>query len=313
MDTKINTLLDNYTNMKTGKPISEATRKNYKYYYTSLKKIDDDFFNRLLDLQDNKNEFNALLRKVRDQVFIDNPRKKMDISRAIKYIIFIQQVISRIPELKEKLTDYGNKRLEQYKKELIKSSVDYTDDKVDFELLKIKWNDYLTKVKELTDDNDVGLNDKILFNLYRYYPIRDNYGKVRLTDKDIDDDENFYNITTKIFHLNHYKTKESYGKKKFKIPDFIADMIKKRYDEGNLYMISKGKTTLYGGKDGLLKQYIQRQSKKYFGITFGINDIRRAVINSYKDKSIKSQRELAERMLNSLSAQQQVYTRKEII
>ena len=78
-------------------------------------------------------------------------------------------------------------------------------------------------------------------------------------------------------------------------------------------MISKGKTTLYGGKDGLLKQYIQRQSKKYFGITFGINDIRRAVINSYKDKSIKSQRELAERMLNSLSAQQQVYTRKEMM
>lgn len=313
MDTKINNLLDTYKNIKTGKDISEATRKNYRYYYQSLKKIDNDFFNKLLELQDNKNEFNAMLRKVRDQVFIETPQKKMDKSRAVKYIIFIQQVISRIPELKEKLTDYGNRRLEQYKTELIKSSIEFTDDKVDFEKLKIKWGDYLKKVKELTDDDNVDLNDKILFNLYRFYPIRDNYGKVFLTNKDLDnDDENFYNIKTKIFHLNNYKTKQSYGKKKFKIPDFIADMIKKRYDDGNEYMISKNSTTPFGGKDGLLKQYIQRASKKYFGISFGVNDIRRSVINSYKDKSIKSQRELAERMLNSLSAQQQVYTRKEM-
>ena len=77
-------------------------------------------------------------------------------------------------------------------------------------------------IKELTDDDSIDLNDKILLNLYRFYPIRDNYGKVLLTDKDLDDNENFYNVKTKLFHLNNYKTKDTYGKQKFLIPDFIS-------------------------------------------------------------------------------------------
>lgn len=312
MDDKIINLIDNMKNKKTGNPISDKTKINYKGMYENLKKIDSDFFNKLLELQDNKKEFNALLRKVRNQVFTDKPQKDLNFARSKGYFIFISQIISLIPELKEKLTEYGDNRLEQYKKETFKQQENLQDDKVQFEKLKIKWSDYVKKVKELTDDDGIDLNDKILLNLYRFYPIRDNYGKVLLTDKDLDDDENFYNVKTKLFHLNNYKTKDTYGKQKFLIPDFISKMIKERYDEGNKFMISKTKDKTFGGKDGALKQYIQRITKKYFGSPFGVNDIRKSVIASFENKSIQSKRELAKRMLNSYTTQQEIYKRMEL-
>ena len=297
MDTKILNAIDNIKNRKTGEPITNTTKTNYKNMYNSLKKIDNNFFTKLLELQDNKKEFNKMLKKVADQVFIENPQKKINRARSKGYFLFISQIISLIPELKEKLTDYGNTRIRDYVKETFKEQQELQDDKVDFENLKIKWSDYIKKVKEITDDDNVDLNDKILFNLYRFIPIRDNFGKVVLTDK------------TKIFHLNNYKTKSNYGSKQFKVPDFIAEMIKTRYDDGYKYMISKDKETLYG--NGVLKQYIQRATKKLFGFSFGVNDIRKSIINSYENKSIKSKRELADRMLNSYNTQQGVYVRNE--
>jgi len=309
MDTAILNAIDNIKNRKTGEPITDTTKTNYKNMYNSLKKIDNNFFTKLLELQSNKKEFNKMLKKVADQVWIEQPQKKINRARSKGYFLFISQIISLIPELKEKLTDYGNTRIRDYVKETFKEQQELQDDKVDFENLKIKWSDYIKKVKEITDDDNVDLNDKILFNLYRFIPIRDNFGKVLLTDKNLDDDINFYNVKTKIFHLNNYKTKSNYGSKQFKVPDFIAEMIKTRYDDGFKYMISKDKETLYG--NGVLKQYIQRATKKLFGFSFGVNDIRKSIINSYENKSIKSKRELADRMLNSYNTQQGIYVRNE--
>mgnify|MGYP001626799035 FL=1 len=76
MDTKILNAISNIKKRKTGESITDTTKTNYKNMYNSLKKIDNNFFTKLLELQSNKKEFNKMLKKVADQVFIENPQKK---------------------------------------------------------------------------------------------------------------------------------------------------------------------------------------------------------------------------------------------
>jgi len=306
---KVFNLIDNYLNYKTNQPITEQTKNNYRYYYNNLLKLDSNFFQTFLNLQHDKTEFNKLLKRIKNQEFLQFNRKEIESHRSIKYFIFIQQIINRIPEYNKIFTPYANKRIEQYKKEMIKDSTEYNDNKVEYEPLKIKWSDYINKVKKITDDPSIDLNTKILFNIYRFFPLRDDLGIVLLTDKDLDNETNFYNINTKILQLNNYKTKTNYGNQRYQIPNFIADMINIRYEQGNKYMISKYKDTTFGGTNGRLAQHIQYLTNKHFGITFGINDIRRSAIENHSNKSIKSKRNLAKSMLNSYTVQQQVYNR----
>jgi hypothetical protein len=187
------------------------------------------------------------------------------------------------------------------------------DEKVSFDELKIEWTEYLNKVKELTDNANVPLKIKILFNLYKTYQLRDDYGNVLLTDKDLGNDVNFYNVKTREFHLNNYKgtAKAKYGNKIYKIPQYIADMIMKRYDDGNKYLIGKNKNETYNG-NGHLTSLIKDATNKYFGKQFSINDIRRSVVSYYhENKDIKKRKQLADIMLHSYAEAVKSYNREE--
>ncbi len=140
-------------------------------------------------------------------------------------------MINNIDNVYENLNEYVLNRINQYIQELIKLRTEAKDNKTSFDDLKIEWTEYLKKVKELTDNPKVPLKIKILFNLYKTFPLRDNYGDVLLTDKDLDDDINFYNVKTREFHLNNYKgtAKAKYGNKGYKVPQYIADMIMEEY------------------------------------------------------------------------------------
>ncbi len=179
--------------------------------------------------------------------------------------------------------------------------------------MRIDWNDFRKKTKELTDDPDVPLKIKILFNLYKNFPLRDDYGNVLLTNKDLDDDVNFYNVKTKQFHLNKYKgtAMDKHGKKVYRIPQYIADMISKEYNDDSKYLIGRSKTETY--PQGSLVKFIRQASKKYYGSMFGINDIRRSIITFYhENKDIKKRKQLAEIMLNSYEEQLKSYKREEL-
>jgi len=132
-------------------------------------------------------------------------------------------------------------------------------------------------------------------------------------DKDLDNDINFYNVKTKQFHLNKYKgtAMDKHGKKVYRIPQYIADMITKEYNDDSKYLIGKTKTETY--PQGSLVKFIFQASKKYYGTRFGINDMRQSIISFYhENKDIKKRKQLAEIMLNSYQEQLKSYKREEL-
>jgi hypothetical protein len=59
-----------------------------------------------------------------------------------------------------------------------------------------------------------------------YAPIRDDYGDVRITNKDLDSG-NFYNTKTKKLHPNDYKTSGKYGAQAISLPKALTTIIEK--------------------------------------------------------------------------------------
>jgi hypothetical protein len=302
-------VIDGLTN-KDDKKLSQKSIEIYKRRVKNLNliKVLED----LIKFKNNKNEVNKILKDIEMQ---KSKKLKKDFSkhRSLEDFVLLNQMINNIDHVFENLNEYVLNRINQHIQELVKLRTDAKDEKVSFDELKIEWTEYLNKVKELTDNPNVPLKIKILFNLYKTYQLRDDYGNVLLTDKDLGDDINFYNVKTREFFLNQYKgtAKAKYGKKIYKIPQYIADMIMKRYDDGNKYLIGKNKNETYNG-NGHLTSLIKDATNKYFGKQFSINDIRRSVVSYYHEhKSIPKRKQLAEIMLHSYQEAVKSYNREE--
>jgi len=301
-------IIDNMTN-KEDKKLSDKTKAIYKRKIKNLDliKVLED----LIKNKNNKNKVNQILKDIELQK-TKTLKKEYSKFRSLEDFIFLNQMINNIPNMYENLNEYVLNRINQYIQELIKLRSINKDEKTSYDELKIEWSEYLTRTKELTEDPKVPIKIKILFNLYKIYQLRDDFGSVELTDKDLDDNINFYNINTKQYHLNRYKgtAMAKYGKRIYKIPQYIADMIMEEYDNDNKYLIGKTKETKYSG--GHLASFVKDASKKYFGKQFTINDIRRSIVSYYfQNKSIPKRKQLAEIMLNSYNEQLRSYNREE--
>ena len=302
-------VINNMTN-KEDKPLSDKSKDIYKRRVKNLNLI--QILKDLIKNKNNKDEVNKILKEIESQK-TKTLKKDFSKHRSLEDFVLLNQMINNIPNMYENLNDYVIDRINKFIQELIKLRTEAKDDKTSYDELRIDWNDYKNKTKELTDDPDVPLKIKILFNLYKNFPLRDDYGNVLLTDKDLDDDVNFYNVKTKQFHLNKYKgtAMAKHGKKVYRIPQYIADMINKEYNNGNKYLIGRSKTDTY--PQGSLVKFIRQASKKYYGNMFGINDIRRSIITFYhENKDIKKRKQLAEIMLNSYEEQLKSYKREEL-
>ena len=301
-------VIDELTN-KDDKPLSDITKNIYKRRIKNLDLI--KVLQDLIKFKNNKNKINQILKDIELQKS-KKLKKEYSKHRSVEDFVLLNQLIDNIDNVYENLNEYVLNRINQYITELIKLKQDVKEQKTGFDELKINWTNYLNKTRDLSDDPDVPNKIKILFNLYKTYQLRDDYGNVLLTDKDLDDNINFYNVKTREFHLNKYKgtAMTKYGPKVYKIPEYIADMITNEYNDGNKYLIGKSKNETHSG--GHLSHLVKEASKKYFDIEFSINDIRRSIVSYYhQNKNINKRKQLATIMLSSYSEQLKTYNREQ--
>jgi len=270
---------------KNGEDLSEITIKNYKSKINSLNKLEDDFVNKII----NNNTISPLLKLVKEK-YPEN------------YYVYIS-IISRILnfneiEIKDKK---GKQKINKMIIEGNRNKIESIDLKIDNEKLKINYNEYKNKCINMIDDINIPLEIKILYNLYLHHSLRDDYGNVILTHKYLNNDTNFYNISTNTFHLNNYKTKLKYNSRIFTFPKYLQNLIKQHYENGSEYLVNKNEK---------LTLIFSRNSCKYFDKEFSINDIRKTKINSFENKSIKKKKQLANSMLHDYNTQQNIYKRK---
>lgn len=305
-------VIEKFKNKKTNEPLSKETIKNYIIYFFQLSEGEEEnIINYLIINQNDRNKINKKFRWIKSQGWLKNPQKDLNKARSLNYLIFLNQLLNKLIDIKDKLKEDIFKKLKRDIKQMKKMNVEMNDNKTSFGTLAIEWKDYLEKVKELTKKPDVPLRDKILYNLYKTLPLRDDFGDVELVEKDYDDDsiKNFYNINTHMFHLRNYKTKHTFGNKKYKMFKYLADLIKKSFDDGNRFLIVKNSgEKFYNGK---LSKYIIYNSSNYFGKSISIDDIRHSVITYFNEnKTLLQRRKLASLMLHSLSTATEIYNRE---
>lgn len=293
-------IIEMIKNFKSNKDteLRPITILNYLNKYKRLNEIEPDIINKLISAGNDKKIVNAIIKKI-----------KSNFKNSKDYFSILSKIIKSLKNVDEDISNYIINRIFQIFKEEHKKNEEETDDKVDFEQVKLKWKDYLNFVDRIMNDNKIPNKFKILFSMYKIFPLRDDYGNVLLTDKDLDNKTNFYNVKTKIFHLNDYKTISKFGSKKYQVPDYISKLILEEYENGNKYLVGKTKDTKYAL--GSLSSTIKDRSKSYFGEKFTINDIRHSIIAFYDDKSVKKKKQLADIMLHSYSSQYEIYKRKE--
>ena len=305
-------VIENFKNKKTNRPLSNETIKNYITYFFQLSDNEDvNIINYLIKYQDNNNNINKKFKWIKEQGWIKNPQKKLNKARSLNYFIFLNQLLNNIKNIKQYLSENIFIKLEKFIKEITKENTKMLDNNTSYNELKIEWLDYLRDVDKLTKDKNTPIIDKILFNLYKSVPLRDDFGNVELVEKDYGDiiRKNFYNINTETLHIRDYKTSSKYGDKKYIMFKNLANLIKESYDMGHEYLI----VNTYGQRfyENKLSKYIINISSKYFNKSIGIDDIRHSVITYFNEKkSLSDRRKLASVMLHSLNTATFRYNRE---
>jgi len=303
--------------------------KSYDVYEAKAKRMKIwDNIQKLIDNKDDKDKINDILNNIKKRDYM-TARKKETKASYFSDMVFYNQLINYNP-IKSQLNQYVFNRFNQIIKETEKIRKDETTDKVLFDKLKITYTQFRDIVDNITNkkiiikkdgNDDVSINltptedEIILLNLYKNLPIRDNFGECILTNKNMEDESvNYYNITDATFHLNNYKKSSMsvFGKRVYRIPKYLNDIITDRYNRGYRVLFGKNKTTFY--KDTKLSKKFSEIFKKYFNadVNIGINDIRRAYTTYYNEnKSVKQQREMANRMLHSFDTARGIYNREQ--
>ena len=317
----INNIIKSFKN-KNGEDLSPNTINQYINRNKNIKMW--LIISNLIHNQSNKVKVNQIIKDIKNQSYIKNPRIEQNTSKSYGDIVLYKQIINN-PQIRNLFhTNYVLNRFNQIAIETKKLKIQQQRDNVNFQKLKIDYIRFVNLVKKITTQKEVkisnsfitpSLDDKLLLSLYRHTPLRDDFGSVILTDEDLNDEEhNYYNITTSTLHLNKYKLTafRVYGRKLYKYPPYINNLIKEKYNNGFRVLFGKSKSEFY--KNPSLSKMFQRIMKKYIPneSNISINDIRKATISYYhKYKNIKSQEHLASIMLHSINTAEQIYQRKE--
>lgn len=298
----IYSIIDNLKNKYNHNDLSITTKKNYKKMFNDMS-VSDDNDNILQFLVKNENDndkINEKFRFIKNQGWITKNTKEINQGRSLNYLVFLNQLINSIDyQFNKKTLDKLNKHI----KEITIKNQNLKDDKSSFDELKINWINFCEIVDKMTSYpiSTGNINHILLFNLYKYLPFRDDFGKVFLVDKDFDDDvdENFYNFYTNKLHLRKYKTKKKYGNKKFQLNKQLEDLIRIQLELGKQFLICRDDNSLIN--NGKLNKYFTQISTKYFNKPLTINDIRHSVITHHNQfSSIKKRRQLADIMGHSI-------------
>lgn len=319
----INDIINSFVK-KDGDKLNEKT---YSIYIAKAKRMDIWVnIQNIIDNKDNKDKINEIISDIKKRSYI-NARKKETKASYFSDFIFYNQLF-RYEPIKSQLNQYVLNRFNQVIKETEKLKNDEIQDKVLFDKLKITYQEFIKLANDITNKDEIEIKDgenttilkptideKILINLYRQLPIRDNFGQVILTNKKMDNENvNYYNINDATFHLNNYKKSslDVFGKRIYKLPKYLNDMIINKYKNGWKVLFGKSKLEFY--KDTKLSKKISAIFEKYLNKNenIGINDIRRAYTTYFNEnKSVKLQKELANRMLHSFEMARGVYKREQ--
>jgi len=316
----IHKIINNFKN-------KNGDKLNSKSYDIYIKKADRmkiwNNINELIVNQDNKQQINIILDDMKKRNYMTK-RKDENKSSFNADFVFYNQIITKDP-IKNQLNEYVLHRIVKIIQESKKIKEELQLDKTLYDKLNITYTEFIKFVDEITNKDKIEsldtygnntiykptIDERILLNLYKYIPVRDNFSKVYLTDKNLNNAVNYINITNKTFHLNNYKKSamETYGVKVYKIPDYINDMILKKYNDGWRVLMGKNKHTFYNEN---LSKKISNIFMKYLNKNVSINDIRRAYTTYWaENKSVKQQKELAGRMLHSYKTGRDIYKREQ--
>lgn len=301
-----------FKNKKTDKPLSKATYNNYIKMFNDMNKAIPNILQQIINNQNDKTKINEIFDKIKNQDWLVENRKEINQGRSINYLIFLNQLITNLPNLKEQINSAVLDKLNKFIKEMKTKVDDLQDYKTSYEDLKIKWPEFLEKTEELTNKSNTPIRDKILYNLYKNLPLRDDFGNVKFLEEDLKADEivNYYNIKTNKLHIRDYKSNAQYGNKVYDIPAYLIPLIQKQASK-NKYLITRDNGELY--KNGKLTDYIRKNSKNYFGKSITIDDIRHSIVAYYdENKSQAKRRQLAQIMLHSLDTANTKYTRRQM-
>ena len=88
-------------------------------------------------------------------------------------------------------------------------------------------------LNKLTNKQQDLIQQHLILNLYTQIPpMRNDYAKMKVSDKDLKN-ENYINLNTKQIVLNKYKTDKTYGEKKIPIPPKIFTLIERWHKLNN--------------------------------------------------------------------------------
>jgi hypothetical protein len=142
----------------------------------------------------------------------------------IQYLAVFKSLIKYLPKFAEQFSPNIIKNYEEAMKKSADAVTDHIQNKK--KIPPTAWSKFKNaadKAQQIVPFS----NEHLITALYTdYAPIRDDYGDVRITNKDLDSG-NFYNTKTKKLHLNDYKTSGKYGTQAISLPKALTTIIEK--------------------------------------------------------------------------------------
>ena len=169
--------------------------------------------------------------------------------------------------------------------------------------------DEIEKIRNKLPD---GSDGKLIISLYTMIPpLRADFDKVRIYDKDPNNDkENYIVLNKKKLILNKYKTDKVYGKKEINLPKELMKQI-------NLSLEKKQRDYLFIQKNGnpyisnSWNIYANRLLKKIINENFSLTMFRHIYISrpdlDLNNKTLKEKQEIADQMGHSIETQSKYY------
>lgn len=198
----------------------------------------------------------------------------------------------------------------------------------------IEWKDVLEKrntlhdevdkiklKKNITESDYETLLKNLVISLYTYLPPRRNeYQSLLLvpTEKDLDDNKNYYILDEHKIILNNYKTSKKYGKQEIEIPVELKEAIINYLQFHILYVSNKKKKKHFqipflvnrNGEALVQINSLTRLLNKIFKKKIGASMLRHIYLSDKYGEEIEEMKEDAESMGHSLS-QQKDYVKKD--
>ena len=232
----------------------------------------------------------------------------------IQYLAVFKSLIKYLPKFAEQFSPNIIKNYEEAMKKSADAVTDHIQNKK--KVPPTAWSKFKNaadKAQQIVPFS----NEHLITALYTdYAPIRDDYGDVRITNKDLDSG-NFYNTKTKKLHLNDYKTSGKYGAQAISLPKALTTVIEKSIlKQPRSYLFTKLDTSKPFGK---MSNFIKKTFAKYGDIPAnkaGINHLRHSrVSNEYAKEGITQadKRKLAKRMLHDSATATEMYLHQNVL